>query len=232
MKNVTEKVSPCPLCRSGGTGVILNENSKDYLLCGECGLVFVPERYHLDPEAEKARYLTHRNSPGDEGYRNFLSRLTGPLAGKLSAGAEGLDYGAGPGPTVSVILGEMGFKAGNFDPFFHPDYEALSRTYDFVACTETAEHFRRPGKEFERLDSLLRPGGLLGVMTQMPLSLDTLSGWWYLKDDTHVSIYRRETMLWIARKFRWQAEFYEGGVVLFKKGEKNPTPRGGKKRGL
>lgn len=192
----------------------------------------MPERYHLGPGEEKARYLAHRNSPLDKGYRNFLSRLTGPLAGRLAPGAEGLDYGSGPCPTVSVILGEKGFKAANFDPFFHPDYGTLARTYDFVACTETAEHFRRPGEEFERLDSLLRPGGLLGVMTQMPLSLDMLSGWWYLKDDTHVSIYREETMLWIARKFDWRAEFYEGGVVLFKKGKKNTPPRGGKKKGL
>ena len=34
-------------------------------------------------------------------------------------------------------------------------------------CSETAEHFREPRVEFARFDALLRPGGVLGVMTGM-----------------------------------------------------------------
>jgi hypothetical protein len=48
----------------------------------------------------------------------------------------------------------------NFDPFFAPDRASLRRTYDVIACSETAEHFDCPGDEFQRLDRLLRPGWL------------------------------------------------------------------------
>ena len=52
-----------------------------------------------------------------------------------------------------------------YDPLFAPDRGVLQATYDFVTCTETAEHFHDPALEFARLDALLRPGGLLGLMT-------------------------------------------------------------------
>jgi 2-polyprenyl-3-methyl-5-hydroxy-6-metoxy-1,4-benzoquinol methylase len=186
--------------------------------CGACGLVFVPGREHLSPEEERARYLNHRNGPEDEGYRAFLSRLTRELAPRLSPGARGLDYGSGPGPALGAMMGEMGFSVRNFDPYFEPVQGVLEDVYDFITCTETAEHFREPGEEFKRLAGLLRPGGWLGVMTRMPAPGEELKGWWYLRDVTHITIYRREAMLWIARRFGMSAEFPSEGVVLFRKG--------------
>ena len=46
-----------------------------------------------------------------------------------------------------------------YDPFFYPDKSVLKAHYDFIACTERAEHFHDPFAEFDRLDSLLKPKG-------------------------------------------------------------------------
>ena len=52
-----------------------------------------------------------------------------------------------------------------YDPFFFPNEEIFSKTYDFITCTEAAEHFFNPNKEFDLLDKLLKKDGWLGVMT-------------------------------------------------------------------
>jgi hypothetical protein len=178
-------------------------------------LIFVPRAQHLSREAEAERYRQHRNDPANADYRAFLDRLLQQLIPKLAAGAEGLDYGSGPGPTISVMLAERGFRMTDYDPFFAPQSEALQRQYDFITCTETVEHFARPAEEFARLAALLRPGGWLGVMTQMQEDDAAFSTWWYLKDPTHVCFYRAATMQWIAHHHGWCCEQPAPNIALF-----------------
>ncbi len=168
------------------------------------------------PAAERARYETHENDPADPRYRAFLDRLAVPLASRLPPGARGLDYGSGPGPTLALMLGERGFPTRNWDPFFAPDPAPLADRYDFVTVTETAEHFFDPRGEFLRLAGILRPGGWIGVMTD-PVPEDTpLEAWYYLRDPTHVSLYREETFRWIARLLGAALERPERRVALFR----------------
>lgn len=197
-----------PLARAHG---------RSYRECGECGLVHVPPEDRLGSAEEREHYGTHENDPDDPGYRAFLDRLAAPLAERLSAGAEGLDFGSGPGPALPRMMRERGFSMEVYDPFFAPDPAVLRRTYDFVACTETAEHFFRPAEEFRRLDRLLRPGGWLGVMTEMLREDRDFERWRYARDPTHVSFFRPRTMRWIAERFGWSADFPHPNVVLFHK---------------
>ena len=46
-----------------------------------------------------------------------------------------------------------------YDPFFFPNKEIFSKTYDFITCTETAEHFFNPKKEFDLINTLLKKDG-------------------------------------------------------------------------
>jgi SAM-dependent methyltransferase len=211
------KRQSCPLCRSLRTGPFSEIGSKTYLRCVRCGLTFLSPGQRLDRPAERARYALHQNRPDDPDYRAFLSRLAGPLLEKLAPGAEGLDFGCGPGPTLSVMLREKGFPMRIYDPFFAPDAGTLERTYDFITCTETVEHFRSPGREFIRLDRMLRPGGWLGVMTGILESDERFSGWHYPLDPTHVCFLKRETAEWIARRFSWEAVYPARDVILFEK---------------
>jgi 2-polyprenyl-3-methyl-5-hydroxy-6-metoxy-1,4-benzoquinol methylase len=187
-----------------------------YLDCAECRLVHLAPEHRLTSDAERAHYATHRNTPTDPRYREFLDRLAIPLVAELAPGAAGLDYGSGPGPTLSVMLEERGYSVALYDPFFAPDRAALDRKYDFVTCTEAAEHFRRPLEEFERLASLLGNGGVLGLMTEVLKDGQGLEGWWYLRDPTHVSFYRMDTLSWVARRFGWSMRSVHRNVVLFR----------------
>src|SRR5688572_24795899 len=207
----------CPLCRSADVTAFAELRTGRYWRCGVCRLVFLDPPQRPSAEAERAHYGTHENDPDDPGYRAFLARLADPLAARLAPGAEGLDYGAGPGPALPRMMAERGFAVRVYDPFFAPDADALRRTYDFVACSETAEHFHDPAAEFARLDGLLRPGGWLGVMTEMLDDAREFGTWRYVRDPTHVCFYAAETMRWIADAHGWRMEAPARNVVLFRK---------------
>jgi 2-polyprenyl-3-methyl-5-hydroxy-6-metoxy-1,4-benzoquinol methylase len=180
----------------------------------------VDPAHWLTPEEERARYATHENDPDDPRYRAFLAQATEPLLARLTPGAQGLDFGCGPGPTLARMMEERGHPCRNYDPFFLPDAGALEDTYDFVACTETVEHFHNPREGFMTLATLLRPGGWLVVMTQcVPAPSErALGDWVYLRDPTHVAFFREETLAWIARCLGWEVVRVSPRVTLFRAG--------------
>ena len=213
-------VGTCPLCYSEPIRQFAIINSNTYWRCDVCHLTFLSSESYLSPEDELVRYLLHENSPEDCHYRQFLSRLTDHLIPKLQPGAKGLDFGSGPGPTLSVMLEEAGFFMDIYDPYFAADTAPLERKYDFITCTETVEHFYHPAKEFHRFDQMLRCGGWLGIMTEMLASDADFAGWWYHREPTHVCFYKQETMEWIATRYGWKVEYPRKNITLFHKPEK------------
>tara|TARA_Y100000310_G_scaffold274874_1_gene291159 strand:- start:2977 stop:3525 length:549 start_codon:yes stop_codon:yes gene_type:complete len=180
-----------------------------------CDLAFVPKPFHLDLESERERYLMHENDPDDPRYRAFLAQLWTVLKPLLRPGSNGLDYGSGPGPALVAIAREDGFEMTAYDPHFAPNVSSLDRTYDFVTCTETAEHFASPAEEFARLTGLLEPDGILGVMTSMLDDRSAFPSWHYLRDPTHLAFYSSTTMLWIAERHGRHISFPTGNVAVF-----------------
>jgi SAM-dependent methyltransferase len=207
----------CPLCGSRRINHLADLHGRIYWRCRVCYLAFMDPQFHPTPAAERAEYLLHENSPDDPGYRQFLARLTDHLTPRLPAGARGLDYGCGPGPALAPMLREQGFAMQQYDPHFARDPALLARTYDFITCTETAEHFFHPRCEFDRLDRLLRPGGWLGVMTEIMLCDERFRTWWYPSDPTHVCFYRQATLAWIALHYGWRMHVPRKNVTLFHK---------------
>lgn len=173
---------------------------------------------------EHAQYLLHQNDANDPGYRRFLSRLSGPLLTKLHLPGQGLDYGCGPGPALAAMLREAGHQVALYDPIFVPDRAALQRCYDFVTCTETAEHFHAPRAEFARLRALLRPDGWLAVMTCFQTDDSLFETWHYRTDPTHVVFYRASTFHQLARDWGWRCEIPRKDVVLMQKHAALPAP--------
>lgn len=174
-------------------------------------------RHHLPREAEHAQYRLHQNDRDDPGYRNFLSKLAGPLLARLKPGSRGLDYGCGPGPALAAMLSEAGHDMALYDPLFAPERSVLDARYDFVTCTETAEHFHDPWTEFETLATLLKPGGWLGVMTSFQTNDDAFARWHYRLDPTHVVFYREATLRHIAARLGMQIEVPVKDVALMRK---------------
>lgn len=211
----------CPLCRRPDPIVVGRGRAagteRRFHHCPRCALVFVDPEVHPDREEELGRYLEHDNDPADPDYRRYLSPAAEAVDDDVPPGSRGLDYGAGPGPALAAMLRERGHEVALFDPFFHPDSEALDGRYAFIACTETVEHFHRPREEFARLDALLEPGGRLVVMTRMYEEPGNVPDWRYSRDITHVCFYHRDTMGWIARWRGWKPSFPHSRVVRFAK---------------
>lgn len=208
--------TPCPLCKSAGDAFYEDPFRKwSYLRCARCALIWKTADHLPSAEEERAHYGTHQNHPDDPHYRTFLDRLWAPLKSKLNLGANGLDYGSGPGPTLHLMAQEDGFDCTHYDPFFHPDESVFEKRYDFITCSETAEHFYHPAQEFEQLAELLKPGGILGVMTSMHDAETDFENWHYRRDPTHVAFYSRETFKQVADRFDFkQCEHPAKHVIL------------------
>lgn len=207
----------CPLCGSEGSDPFHRDARREYFRCRRCALVFVPPAYFLAPADEKAHYDLHENDDGDPDYRRFLSRLAEPLQRQLTPGQRGLDFGSGPGPTLSKMLSENGFPTTIYDPFYAPDAGVWQRRYDFITASEVVEHLHDPQFELDRLWSRIRPGGVLGIMTKRVYDQDAFATWHYKNDPTHVIFFCEATFDWLSRS--WSAELQVVGpdVVLFRK---------------
>lgn len=208
---------PRRVCLTGAARPFAALNGLDYRRYTICEAVFLDAAALPPPERELAHYMLHENDPYDPRYRRFLSRLGDPLAARLKPGSLGLDYGCGPGPALAVMLREQGHAVRTYDPFFEPEPAALEASYDFIICSEVAEHFHQPAAEFARLDTLLRPGGWLGVMTCFRTGDHLFANWHYRRDPTHVVFYRPETFRQLASRFGWNCEIPRKDVVLLQK---------------
>lgn len=214
-------VAACPVCRAPLPRRFLSLGGQDYWRCDRCEARFLDPCHYLGSRAEHDQYLLHENDPADPGYRKFLSKLADPLLTKLAPNMQGLDFGCGPGPALAEMMREAGHRMALYDPFFQPDVAVLSQIFDFITCTEVAEHFHHPAQEFDRLDAMLRPGGWLGVMTCFRTDDALFADWHYRKDPTHVVFYCETTFQEIARLRGWMCEFPIKDVVLAQK-PKNP----------
>lgn len=207
----------CPLCASTDTGPFHRDGRRDYHRCRRCALVFVPPDQRLGSAEEKAVYDQHQNAPDDPGYRRFLSRLFDPLRERLPPGARGLDFGAGPGPTLSVMFEEVGHPMAIYDPFYAPDTSVLERRYDFITATEVVEHLFAPGRELVRLAAMLPSGGWLGLMTKRVTDQVAFTRWHYILDPTHVTFFSEATFVWLAARLGMRVEFPAADVALLQR---------------
>lgn len=210
-------MTACPVCRAPETRPFETVGDRSYQRCDTCLATFL-DRDQLPTLAEAvAHYTHHRNDVADPAYRRFLSRLATPLCALLPAGSSGLDYGCGPGPALAAMLEAAGHTVALYDPIYEPNQDALEGTYDFITCTETAEHFHQPAEEFDRLARLLRPGGWLAVMTCFQEGDRQFSGWHYRRDPTHVVFYREETLHLIAAQRGWTCRIPNKDVALMQR---------------
>ncbi|SFN59647.1 class I SAM-dependent methyltransferase [Marinobacter pelagius] len=212
------ELSRCPVCLEGHPEFFRQIGKQVYLRCPTCLATIMAPQSRLTAGEEKQIYELHENDPEDAGYLRFLSKLADPLTERLPPGAEGLDFGCGPGPALAGMLEEAGFAMALYDPFFHPGMASLDRSYDFITCTEVVEHLYEPAEVFSLLGRLLRPGGWLGIMTCFQTDDERFDNWHYRRDPTHVVFYRQATFEWLARKYGWALEVPVKDVVLLRKG--------------
>jgi hypothetical protein len=210
-------IQDCVVCNSNQTEPFQTSDNLNYWHCNSCCTKFLDQKHFIDKDSEKKRYLEHENIIEDMGYRNFLSKLSNPLMKKIKATAKGLDFGCGHGPALADIFKSNNYSIDIYDPFFFPNDDIFSKKYDFITCTETAEHFFNPKKEFDLINKLLKKEGWLGVMTSFLPTQEAFDSWHYRRDPTHVVFYAEETFEVIAQQRNWHCEIITKDVVLFYK---------------
>lgn len=175
---------------------------RKYQLCPHCQLIFMERQFLPDSATERKRYQAHQNGPQDAGYVKFLNQAITPALPYLNTLMRGLDYGCGPTTTLSGLLKTHGLHCANYDPYFFP---ALPESkYDFIFATEVLEHFFNPGQELPRIQGLLKPGGILTIMTEQWDCVEKFSGWSYARDNTHVCFYHEKTMEYICTQYGFE----------------------------
>lgn len=191
---------PCPLCNDSAQPYY-QEKERHFLKCQNCKAVITHPDNFLTIEEEKQRYLTHVNIPDDPRYQQFVSPITSGILNDFASNHKGLDFGSGTGSPIMKVLKDNGYDISEYDLFFHNHPELLQQHYDYIACCEVAEHFKEPHKEFALLRKLLKPGGILYLMTEMIDDSKDFAVWYYKKDPTHVFLFHPETFEWIKQEF-------------------------------
>ncbi|WP_162056400.1 class I SAM-dependent methyltransferase [Pontibacter pamirensis] len=204
----------CPLCvKPSSFTAVEGPDARSYYLCETCLLIFTDTSFLPTRAQEAEHYRKHENGIQYKGYVNFLNKAIQPALPFLEPGMEGLDYGCGPVPTLSLLLKESGYEVDDYDPYFFPEFDE-DKKYDFIFATECFEHFFFPARDLQRLRNLLKENGLLIVMTERWKEVKDFKRWYYAKDLTHVAFYHMRTFDAICSKFGFERQFIDDRRVV------------------
>ena len=209
--------TPCPLCKLTDNSKFCSEKSREYLRCLNCDFIFVPQDYHLLKFDEKIRYDTHNNDPTDERYRDFLSQLLNPLLERISNNSKGLDFGSGPGPTLSIMLEEQGHNVDLYDKFYAKNNLVFANKYDFITATEVIEHLSEPLEEIARLVGMLKDKSYLAIMTQLFSPTIDFKSWYYKNDPSHIGFFTENSLEFLAKYLKVSVHFESDRVIFLQK---------------
>lgn len=188
----------CPLC----TTQLEFKVDAFYFECSTCFALVKDVKFYISNEEEKIRYESHNNNVEDVRYQNFTSPITNKILELFKPTDLGLDYGCGTGPVITKMLQEKNYQIQLYDPYFYPSLDYLNYAYDYIFSCEVFEHFSNPNAEIKKLISLLKPNGLLLIMTHLYDGKIPFENWYYRKDPTHIFIYTQKTMKYIADQFK------------------------------
>jgi len=204
----------CPLCHSGDPAQFTESHKRIFYHCPSCDLRFVARRFKLSPEDEKKRYDLHRNDIHDVGYQKFIQPIVDGVRDFYPKSAKGLDYGCGPSSVATHLLSGLGYEVEIYDPHFFPKSKSLDRTYDFIVCSEVAEHFDRPNLDFQQLKNLMGKKSHLFLMTLLWTEDVCWAEWAYARDTTHLSFYSRRTFEWIREQIGFEGLKFRGDRII------------------
>ncbi|BBE30542.1 methyltransferase [Tepiditoga spiralis] len=192
----------CKIC-GNKTEEFYDEQMKSYYYyCSNCEFISKAEESILSITEEKNRYNYHNNSIDDIKYVNYFKKFLDTSVLKYVKGKDGLDFGSGPSPVLSMILEkDYNFKMDIYDLFYAPKKVYIGKKYDLITCTEVIEHLKYPMKYFNLFKNLLNKYGILAIMTSFhPKSVEDFHKWYYKKDSTHISFFTENTMKIISKK--------------------------------
>lgn len=203
----------CTLCGSE----LINKKDAFFYECTLCKALVKDDQHYLSASEEKAQYITHNNDVKDVRFQNFTSPITNYVLANFSSKDKGLDFGSGTGPVISYMLNQSNYNIVQYDPFFAPQINLLENKYDYIVSCEVFEHFYKPKQEINRLISLLNANGTLLIKTVLFTDSVYFKTWYYRNDPTHVFIYRKETIEFIAKEWNLELDVLSDKLIVFKK---------------
>jgi hypothetical protein len=201
----------CPLCKQYGKPF----HGDGFYTCSTCSGIYKNKDDYVDECAEIRRYKEHNNDVNDPRYQKFVSPITNYVLKNFKPHHSGLDFGSGTDPVISKVLTDNNYSVLQFDPFFANNVALLNDTYDYIICCEVLEHFHTPDKEFQLLHTMLVPDGALICMTYLYDEIIDFKSWNYKNDQTHVFIYRKETINFIADNAGFSDFDVSGRLIIF-----------------
>ncbi len=207
----------CCLCQSSEVSIF---QDAAFFRCSDCHLIFKNSTLHLSAADEKIRYELHENNIDDPAYVRFLWPAVEQVKKLKSPPGLGLDFGCGPNPVLSQLLIQENYQMYSYDPIFFTgglaDFKNQpQKIFDFITCTEAAEHFYKPGTEFKKLFSWIKAGGHLVLMTDLFTENKILQNWGYARDPSHVCFFSEKTFSWLAKKYSAELEMISSRLVCF-----------------
>lgn len=200
----------CNICHSTSLplekAVIINKYQIQYYSCGNCGFIQTEFPYWLE---EAYSSVIARSDIGLIGrnmkFTNFCSAVI-PLF--FSSNHAFLDYGGGNGMFVRMMR-DKGFEFYWNDKYasnqFAKGFESPEgKFFSLITAFEVFEHLPHP---LETIEDMFHYSDTLLFSTRLlPRWNVTPSDWWYYTLDTgqHVSLYSRESLELIAKKFNVQ----------------------------
>jgi SAM-dependent methyltransferase len=162
--------------------------------CNSCGLVFVPEEFHVTEQEEKYRYSKHTNVRGDTKYTAYLSRIADDILSLPVQSPAVLDFGSGHDQVLAYVLQARGVACVSHDPMYGLDAAGADRRFDIIVACEVFEHLRDIRKEIRCIARLVKTGGFVYVHTLLYNNVQDLASWWYIKDVTHINFFCEKTL--------------------------------------
>lgn len=207
----------CTLCSSKNIDFFSKDKKREYFKCANCGIITVPEKYHLSKIDEKSRYDKHVNTPEDKRYIEFLSRVIKPTLEYVSPESYGLDFGCGPGPVLKKLFSKYKLHLEEYDLYYNDNRELLNKYWDFIIATEVIEHLKDPLQVITKLWNILKPGAPLVLMTHLYNEHIHFPSWYYKGDPTHICFFSKETFIYLSNKFDAEIYFIDKDIIILKK---------------
>lgn len=209
----------CKICDSKCFDQSITKKGKIYHHCDTCGFSFLDDKFHLNAEKEKQRYDLHENNLENLAYvksfEEFIEEYISPYPVKSI-----LDFGSGPNPVLVELLKQKAYQVDFYDPFYQK--QKPKKQFDLVCSTEVVEHFCNPLKDISLMQSYMKAGAYLAIMTGFNPGKDKFSNWNYKNDETHVSFYSMKTFEKIASIFNLQIiKHSQNKFILLKNLAKN-----------
>lgn len=188
----TGSVVACPVCEEASftpvAGIDRRLKRLPTVMCDHCGLVYtnpMPSEAELDTYYEKYYRFDYQLAATAPKQKHIVKRQREAqaravqLEGLIGQGARTLDFGAGSGEFVALML-EKGFDAHGFEPGETYATHAIERLgnrirltnwqqarygaeFDLVTCFHVLEHLATPIPALRRMADWLKPEGRLYI---------------------------------------------------------------------